>query len=77
MKQIIYDVIFRTWYNGGEKPKECEKVQSAIDSISNLFKAATRYIEEGGNMQTLKNVLGHNSLAMTVAPFQNKKCGMG
>jgi integrase len=26
---------------------------------------ATRYIEEGGNMQTLKNLLGHNSLAMT------------
>lgn len=26
---------------------------------------ATRYIEEGGNMQTLKNILGHNSLAMT------------
>ena len=39
MKQIIYDVIFRTWYNGGEKPKECEEVQSAIDSICNLFKA--------------------------------------
>lgn len=26
---------------------------------------ATRYIEEGGNMQTLKKILGHNSLAMT------------
>ena len=26
---------------------------------------ATRYIEEGGNMQTLKNILGHSSLAMT------------
>jgi integrase len=24
-----------------------------------------RYIEEGGNMQTLKNILGHSSLAMT------------
>lgn len=26
---------------------------------------ATRYIEEGGNMQTLKKILGHSSLAMT------------
>ena len=26
---------------------------------------ATRYIEEGGNMQTLKKILGHNSLATT------------
>lgn len=26
---------------------------------------ATRYIEEGGNMQTLKTILGHSSLAMT------------
>jgi integrase len=26
---------------------------------------ATRYIEEGGNMQTLKTILGHNSLGMT------------
>lgn len=26
---------------------------------------ATRYIEEGGNMQTLQKILGHNSLAMT------------
>lgn len=26
---------------------------------------APRYIEEGGNMQTLKKILGHNSLAMT------------
>ena len=24
-----------------------------------------RYIEEGGNMQTLKKILGHSSLAMT------------
>lgn len=27
---------------------------------------ATRYIEQGGNMQTLKTILGHNSLAMTM-----------
>lgn len=26
---------------------------------------ATRYIEEGGNMQTLQKILGHSSLAMT------------
>ena len=26
---------------------------------------ATRYIEEGGSMQTLKSILGHSSLAMT------------
>lgn len=26
---------------------------------------ATRYIEEGGSMQTLQKILGHNSLAMT------------
>ena len=26
---------------------------------------ATRYIEHGGNMQTLKNILGHATLAMT------------
>ena len=26
---------------------------------------ATRYIEQGGNMQTLKTILGHASLAMT------------
>ena len=26
---------------------------------------ATRFIEEGGNMQTLKTILGHNSLSMT------------
>ena len=28
-------------------------------------KFATRYIEEGGNMQTLQKILGHSSLAMT------------
>lgn len=27
---------------------------------------ATRYIEQGGNMQTLKTILGHSSLAMTM-----------
>lgn len=27
---------------------------------------ATRYIEQGGNPQTLKTILGHNSLAMTM-----------
>ena len=27
---------------------------------------ATRFIEQGGNPQTLKNLLGHNSLAMTM-----------
>ncbi|MCR5836713.1 MAG: site-specific integrase [Lachnospiraceae bacterium] len=27
---------------------------------------ATRYIEQGGQPQTLKNILGHNSLAMTM-----------
>lgn len=27
---------------------------------------ATRYIEQGGNMQTLKTILGHGSLAMTM-----------
>lgn len=26
---------------------------------------ATRYVEEGGNMQTLQKILGHSSLAMT------------
>ena len=27
---------------------------------------ATRFIEQGGNPQTLKRILGHNSLAMTM-----------
>ena len=27
---------------------------------------ATRYIEQGGNMQTLKTILGHNSITMTM-----------
>ena len=27
---------------------------------------ATRYIEQGGNPQTLKTILGHTSLAMTM-----------
>ena len=27
---------------------------------------ATRYIEQGGNMHTLKNIMGHSSLAMTM-----------
>lgn len=27
---------------------------------------ATRYIEQGGQPQTLKTILGHNSLAMTM-----------
>lgn len=27
---------------------------------------ATRYIEQGGNPQTLKTILGHSSLSMTM-----------
>ena len=27
---------------------------------------AARYIEQGGNLQTLKTILGHSSLAMTM-----------
>ena len=48
--------------------KRLEKAGKPIDHLSahalrDTF--ATRYIESGGELQTLKTILGHSSLAMT------------
>lgn len=44
--------------------KHRTEVRSSIAAMRDTF--ATRFIEQGGTAQTLKTILGHSTLAMTM-----------